>query len=636
MKMTTPQKSSEQMAIVDAIREGLNVRVIAVPGSGKTTTVVLLASELCPRSRVLMITYNRELMLETRAKVSEIRRADIHTIHSFIGTHYDIKCTSFSSLITNFINEQGSLRQGGDHPQYDVVIIDEAQDLNHRRVAAIHRILRDCSILDARLLIMGDPHQCIYEWQGASSRYLVDPEEHFTPRTFVDRPLSVSYRLTREVAEFASTMVQGTSSMIRTTRSGPRIVRTSCWDVNAIYRMIKDFLNQGYRYDDIFVLSHSLKPSKSSNATPVHHLENKLVHEGIPVLRPICGDDTSVLRTDDMTNRLVISSFAASKGRERKIVFVMSWTSKYFVLTNQQAKCVRREVNPYTIPSSVYVAITRAKERLILCESDEAPPWESQVFVRYDLGRMNRVSVSQCIQGNDPKDEDLEGMVDSCFRESGILGESLEIQSHVRDVFGRPSYISDITGTVMGIAIEMFFFKQSSPTIYFGGETISSQPTPPLLLPTPGDLVEMALRFEALQSRFNNRHIQIKNRNWISQHMIDTCVNNFGLHFKGPIIGCERFEVPVEARISKTTTIVGRMDCITKDSVWEFKCVKHLSMIHKLQLLMYEWICKNLNQTYTKHQFKLINLKTGQVLTSKGNKEHIDHIMNIMTKQFVV
>ena len=620
------ETSDEQSSIIEAIRQGLNVRVIAVPGSGKTTTVLMLSRHLGASTRVLVLTYNRELMLETRIKGIGLKHLDIHTIHSFIGTHYSIDCSSFSSLLTNFIGGHGSQRVDRNHPQYGVIIVDEAQDLNNQRVLAICRIIRECSTPRTRLLIMGDPHQCVYEWQGASSKFLMNPESYFQPYRFVDRQLSVSFRLTQQVANFASNLVQGDTSMISTLRSGPDIVRINCWNVSEIYNMIAEFLRQGYRYDDIFILSHSIKPSKGIRPTPLHYLEHKLVSENIPILRPICGDETSVLKNEDMLNRVVISTFASSKGRERKIVFVMSWTAKYFVLTNQQQDCVDGKINPYTLPNSVYVAITRTRERLILCESKEPPPWESQIFIHHKLKERRIISVSQCIERLQQRDTTIDKLVDSCFVRSPLTGTLANIQSHVKDVFGRPSPISDITGTVMGIAVELYYFKRDTPSIHVGE---------PLSTYSPADLIELSLKFEAIQSRFNNRHIQIQDHSWITEDMVKIAVNNFGIHNHDPINESERFEVSIEAEIPDTKMIIhGRLDCVTSDSVWEFKCVNRLSLTHKLQLLFYEWITKKLNRSHMSHHFKLINLKTGELLTSKGDMLVIESIIDLVRPTF--
>ena len=56
--------SSEQLAVINAIKEGYNVQVDAVAGSGKTTTVLCLAdmnSDKIIMQLTIHITYNEKV-----------------------------------------------------------------------------------------------------------------------------------------------------------------------------------------------------------------------------------------------------------------------------------------------------------------------------------------------------------------------------------------------------------------------------------------------------------------------------------------------------------------------------------------------------------------------------------------------
>jgi hypothetical protein len=60
----------------------------------------------------------------------------------------------------------------------------------------------------------------------------------------------------------------------------------------------------------------------------------------------------------------------------------------------------------------------------------------------------------------------------------------------------------------------------------------------------------------------------------------------------------------------------GRLDAITTDSVWEFKCVDYLSIEHKLQLIVYYWMWKkaHMSNIYGEKKFYLTNIKSGQYI----------------------
>lgn len=83
--------------------------------------------------------------------------------------------------------------------KYDRVFLDEAQDLNYCQHQLVNKILSRSS----RLIVVGDPNQCIYAFLGA------DPESF---NSFVSRkntktfPLSISYRCPKEVVKKINTV----------------------------------------------------------------------------------------------------------------------------------------------------------------------------------------------------------------------------------------------------------------------------------------------------------------------------------------------------------------------------------------------------------------------------------------------
>ena len=60
-----------------------------------------------------------------------------------------------------------------------------------------------------------------------------------------------------------------------------------------------------------------------------------------------------------LKNKLVFSTFHQAKGLERKIVIVFNFDGSYF-------KYFKKNSNPYECSNELYVAVTRAREHLIL------------------------------------------------------------------------------------------------------------------------------------------------------------------------------------------------------------------------------------------------------------------------------
>jgi hypothetical protein len=77
----------------------------------------------------------------------------------------------------------------------------------------------------------------------------------------------------------------------------------------------------------------------------------------------------------------------------------------------------------------------------------------------------------------------------------------------------------------------------------------------------------------------------------------------------------------------------GRLDAITNDCVWEFKCVDYLSIEHKLQLIVYYWMWSHakMSNKYGNKKFSIINIKSGQILELNTTQYYIiEQIINIL------
>jgi superfamily I DNA/RNA helicase len=87
-----------------------------------------------------------------------------------------------------------------DFPQYDFVFVDEAQDLNH-----VQRLFISCLLKhDGRMVAVGDTHQAIYGFRGASHNSMDLIKEHYGCR---ELPLSICYRCDTSIVEVAQQFV---------------------------------------------------------------------------------------------------------------------------------------------------------------------------------------------------------------------------------------------------------------------------------------------------------------------------------------------------------------------------------------------------------------------------------------------
>ena len=94
------------------------------------------------------------------------------------------------------------LKMNLEMPQYDWVMIDEAQDTNPVRRELAKRMLKPTG----RMLAVGDPYQAIYGFTGADNDALDQIRDQFNAITL---PLSVTYRCPKKVVALAQTYVSG-------------------------------------------------------------------------------------------------------------------------------------------------------------------------------------------------------------------------------------------------------------------------------------------------------------------------------------------------------------------------------------------------------------------------------------------
>lgn len=87
-------------------------------------------------------------------------------------------------------------------PKYDVVFIDEAQDVSKIQVALLKRMLKP----GGKLIAVGDPYQAIYGFRGADSSSLENIRQAFDADVL---PLSISYRCCKSVIAEAQKYMPG-------------------------------------------------------------------------------------------------------------------------------------------------------------------------------------------------------------------------------------------------------------------------------------------------------------------------------------------------------------------------------------------------------------------------------------------
>lgn len=333
-----------------------NVSVNSNPGSGKTTTALCIARSY-PNQNILLITYSAHLKSETREKfrVQGIHNIEAHSYHSFFRNYY------FESCSTDFDIEQCLSEEMENTPfHYDIIIIDECQDMTPLYFESVCRIIHDNRHPQTRLCVLGDDLQNIYSFKDADSRFLTMAKEIYpnTSKKWKSTTLQMSYRLTDEIADFIN------RAMYNNTRTYPIL---ACKSRNKpSYHLVdsrkSDIVNivlsllERYTPGDIFILAASLRRTNSL----VKVLENslKMARPDVALFIPDAEDES--LNEKIMMHKLVFATYHQSKGRERPVTIVLNFDASYTTYYNRdpiyQTKC----------PNELNVACSRSTEELIL------------------------------------------------------------------------------------------------------------------------------------------------------------------------------------------------------------------------------------------------------------------------------
>ena len=355
--MLLPTISFEQENVVNKLINN-NVFVDSVAGSGKTTCSLYIAKQFFDL-KILLLTYNAKLKMETKIKVCNynINNIEVFSYHSFCVKNYHTKC--FTDKEINLILLENNISM--HIIDYDIIILDEAQDISILYYELFCKIYND-NIKKAKLCIFGDIKQSIFNFNNADERYIkyANILFNFNNLLWEECKLSKSFRITNEIALFINKCLLNDDRLIsdKITYNKPRYIICDIFikdsENNRLLNEIKYYLCKGYKSDEIFILAPSISPTKNS---PIRLLENKIKNELPQVQIYAPSNDEEKPDEDVLKNKLVFLTFHQSKGLERKVILIINFDNSYFKYYN-----VYKNVN--YCPNELYVATTRAIEHL--------------------------------------------------------------------------------------------------------------------------------------------------------------------------------------------------------------------------------------------------------------------------------
>jgi DNA helicase-2/ATP-dependent DNA helicase PcrA len=276
--------------------------------------------------------------------------------------------------------------------KFDVVFVDEAQDLNAAQIAMVMSACKP----GGRIIAVGDPAQSIYQFRGADSEAIPNFINKLKAKTL---PLSVTYRCPKKVVKLAQEVVPDieaaesaidgkiedilTTDMMKMVKAGDFILsRTNAPLVKYCMALLKAGVPANIQGRDIGAnLQYFIKKSKAKTinsfieyvnswrdqevqrllsekkdtGTTLDKAETLLnLCEGVLTIKDLKETIEKLFDDTNDNQKIILSTTHKAKGLERDRVFMLINTYRY------GPGVVGEEANLY------YVAVTRAKKELYL------------------------------------------------------------------------------------------------------------------------------------------------------------------------------------------------------------------------------------------------------------------------------
>lgn len=215
--------SPTQLRVIND-NESKNIVVAAGPGSGKTKVLVhklasLLLMEDVKHEQLLMVTFSRAAATEFKVRLIQLignaaNFVEIKTFHSYcfdllgkVGSleKSEVILKTTVERIRNKEVETSKITK-------TVLVIDEAQDMNEDEFDLVRALMEQNE--DMRVIAVGDDDQNIFEFRGASAKYLEQfiQENNATKHELVD-----NFRSKRNLVDFTNQFVQRIGHRMKTT-----------------------------------------------------------------------------------------------------------------------------------------------------------------------------------------------------------------------------------------------------------------------------------------------------------------------------------------------------------------------------------------------------------------------------------
>lgn len=334
--------SGEQQRMIDAVRAGQDVIVDATVGSGKTTAIQALCTEVGRGRRVLYLTFSKLLKADAQRRVKNAKVQNYHGIVYPSLVKARINC-GIDESIRRFNAAFPRLSAG--FPRYDLLVVDEYQDINEDYA----QLLRNIKSLNPSMqtVLVGDLSQKVL----ANTTLDVQRFTREITRQAELMPFTQSFRVGRELGALLS---EAWNKPVVGVNPAQTIRYVS-------YHEALDFMKEKNPGDLLCLGRRNGPMAEALNNLERHHGE---VFNKETVYASIRDGDTAVTYGDDAA---VFTTFDASKGLERPASVVFDYDEDMWDMRRRFPN-----VDTTVLRNVFLVAASRGKHDVVFVRSQHA------------------------------------------------------------------------------------------------------------------------------------------------------------------------------------------------------------------------------------------------------------------------
>lgn len=416
--------SDEQQAIIDQSLKGKNIFVDAVIGAGKTT----LLNEIClanKNKRILYLTYNK-LLKEDAKSIISAQNTEVHNYHGFVYKYLSMNKLKYThtngirDFIYNIENENIYM------PQYDMIVVDEYQDINDE-IAELIKTIDFYQEKEVQLIFVGDMKQKIYD----TTTIKVLEDVIFKLRNdYLSMDLTKSFRISNKFSNFLGKIWNKTINGVNENQKTEFLIYNK--------EELEELLNS-YKNKDILILT-PFRNNVTLNQF-LSDLERKYPDKyNKKNLYITIGEN----KNTPLKNSMIVTTFDGSKGLERKLAIVFGWDTGTLNFRSMKG-------DKETIKNLYLVAASRGKEKIIFIDEGKDKLLNPRNFEENLLNK--QINLGYYIHGmyNFVYDTDLNKLYNLLEIEEIETDENESIKAKTTD------YNINLTPTINFYQLAMFF-----------------------------------------------------------------------------------------------------------------------------------------------------------------------------------